>query len=252
MPTLLVLGATSDMARATALEFCSNGWDLILAARDIEAAEAVARDLALRTGRNEDAFEAFAFDALATEAHASFWNGLPRCPDGVLCAIGGGGNPSLAEHDPSLADQIIRVNFTGLVPILLLAADAFAARGSGLIIGIGSVAGDRGRAANYVYGSAKAGFATFLGGLQNRLASKGVSVIIVKPGPAYTRMSEGLALNPLLTARPHEIGRSIYSAYKKKRGSIYVKAIWRLIMLIIIHIPGFIFNRMNLEVKKQD
>lgn len=252
MPTLLVLGATSDMARAVAFEFCSNGWNLFLAARDVEAAKTVARDLALRTGRDEDAFEVFAFDALATETHASFWNGLPSSPDGVLCAIGGGGDPSLAEHDSSLADHIMRVNFTGLVPILLLAADAFEARGSGLIIGIGSVAGDRGRAANYIYGSAKAGFATFLGGLQNRLAGKGVSVIIVKSGPAYTKMSEGLELNPLLTARPREIGRSIYSAYTKKRSTIYVKPVWRLIMLIITHIPAFIFNRMNLEVKKQD
>jgi short-subunit dehydrogenase len=251
MPVLLVLGATSDMARATALEFCTKGWDLFLAARDVEAARVVARDLALRAGRNEDAFEAFAFDALATETHALFWNGLPCCPDGVLCAIGGGGDPSLAEHDPSLADQIMRVNFTGLVPVLLLAADAFEARGSGLIIGIGSVAGDRGRAANYVYGSAKAGFATFLGGLQNRLAAKGVSVIIVKPGPAYTKMSEGLALNPILTARTRQIGRSIYSAYKKRRGLIYVKPIWRIIMLIIIHIPNFIFNRMNLEMRRK-
>lgn len=251
MPTLLVLGATSDMARATALEFSSKGWDLFLAARDVEAATAVARDLALRSGRSQDAFAAFAFDALATERHAAFWNGLPVCPDAVLCAIGGGGDPSMAEHDAALADQIMRVNFTGLVPVLLLAADAFEARGSGAIIGIGSVAGDRGRAANYLYGSAKAGFATFLGGLQNRLTAKGISVIIVKPGPAYTKMSEGLALNPMLTARPEEIGHAIYAAYAKKRGSIYVKPIWRLIMLIIMHIPGFVFNKLNLAVKKE-
>jgi len=251
MPLLLVLGATSDMARATASVFCSNGWDLVLAARDVEAAKTVSRDLALRAGRDQDSFEIFAFDALAPETHAPFWNSLPRCPDGVLCAVGGGGDPSLAQHDLTLADQILRANFTGLVPVLLLAADAFEARGSGLIIGIGSVAGDRGRAANYIYGSAKAGFAVFLAGLRNRLAMKGISVIIVKPGPAYTKMSEGLALNPLLTARPDEIGRAIYSAYKKGKHLVYVKPIWRFIMLIIMHIPDFIFSRMNLEVKKQ-
>lgn len=252
MPLLLVLGATSDMARATASEFCRDGWDLILAARDLDAAKTVASDLALRAGREENSFETLAFDALAPGSHASFWNSLPACPDGVLCAIGGGGDPSAAEHDLPLADQIMRVNFTGLVPVLLLAADAFERRGSGLIIGIGSVAGDRGRAANYIYGSAKAGFATFMAGLQNRLATKGVSVILVKPGPANTKMSEGLALNPLLTAQPDEIGRAIFSAYKKKRSAIYVKPIWRLIMLILIHIPTFIFNRLNLQVKQQD
>ncbi|RZI55572.1 MAG: short-chain dehydrogenase, partial [Zymomonas sp.] len=104
MPLLLVLGATSDMARAAAFEFCRNGWDLVLAARDVEAAKVVGRDLALRTGRSADAFETCAFDALAPETHSSLWNGLLRRPDGVLCAIGGGGDPSLAQHDLSLAD----------------------------------------------------------------------------------------------------------------------------------------------------
>lgn len=252
MPVLLVLGSTSDMARAAASEFSRNGWDLILAARDLAAATEVARDLALRAGRDENAFTAVAYDALTADTHEAFWNTLPVVPDGVLCAVGGGGDPLAAERDLPAADRILRVNFTGLVPVLLLAANAFEARGSGLIIGIGSVAGDRGRAANYLYGSAKAGFATFLGGLQNRLVAKGVSVIIVKPGPAYTRMSEGLALNPMLTAQPEAIGKAIYKAYQKKRGVIYVKPIWRLIMLIIIHIPGFIFNRLNLAVKAQD
>lgn len=181
---------------------------------------------------------------------------IPNCPkvwiNSVLCAIGGGGDPAAAERELSLADQIMRVNFTGLVPILLLAADAFEARGSGVIIGIGSVAGDRGRAANYIYGSAKAGFATFLGGLQNRLFSKGISVVIVKPGPAYTKMSKGLKLNPLLTAKVDEIGRAIYRGVQKKQSVVYVKPVWRFIMLIIVHLPSFVFNRMNLAVKAKD
>ena len=250
MPLLLVLGATSDMARATALEFCRRDWDLVLAARDVEAARVIGRDLALRTGRDEDAFEAFAFDALATEKHAAFWQALPRRPDGILCAVGGGGDPSDAQHDLPLADRIMRVNFTGLVPLLLLAADEFEARRGGLIIGIGSVAGDRGRAANYIYGSAKAGFAVFFAGLRNRLVRNGVSVITVIPGPAFTKMSEGLALHPLLTARPEEIGRRIYSAYENRRHLIYVKPIWRVIMLMIRMMPESVFNRMNLAVKK--
>jgi len=251
MPTLLILGATSDMARAAAIEFSKNGWDLILAGRDLGAVQVVAADLALRAGKPQDAFPSFPFDALATETHQAFWDSLPGIPDGVLCAIGGGGDPSVGQRDLAVADRILRANFTGLVPVLLLAANAYEARGSGLIIGIGSVAGDRGRAANFLYGSAKAGFHTFLAGLRNRLATKGVLVITVKPGPAFTKMSEGLALNPMLTAKPEQIGKAIFAAYKKRRETIYVKPIWRLIMLIIMHIPGFIFNRMNLEVKKQ-
>ena len=249
MPLLLVLGATSDMARATALVFCRNGWDVLVAGRDLEATRAVGRDIALRAGRDQDVFQAFAFDAHAPETHQAFWQGLPCCPDGVLCAIGGGGDPLVAQHDLTLAASILRANFTGLVPVLLLAADAFEARGHGLIIGIGSVAGDRGRAANYLYGSAKAGFATFLAGLRNRLAARGIQVITVKPGPAYTRMSEGLDLHPLVTARPHEIGEAIYKAYRDKKTTVYIKPIWRLLMLVIVHIPEFIFNRLNLQVR---
>lgn len=251
MPVLLVLGATSDMARATALEFRDNGWDLILAARDLDAAKAVASDLEIRGNRMTGVVRTVAFDAFATETHKSFWNDLGCCPEGVLCAIGGGGDPLLAQRDLPLAAQILITNFTGLVPVLLLAADAFEARGRGFIIGIGSVAGDRGRAANYLYGSAKAGFAVFLAGLRNRLTAKGVLVMTVKPGPAFTKMSEGLALNPLLTARPEEIGRAIFKAFENKRQVVYVKPIWRYIMLVIRMLPDAIFNKLNLEVKKQ-
>jgi short-subunit dehydrogenase len=239
------------MARAAALVFSRNGWDLLLAGRDLEATQGVARDIALRAGRDQDAFAAFAFDAYAPRTHQAFWQSLPVCPDGVLCAVGGGGDPLAAQHDMAMADRILQANFTGLVPVFLQAANAFEARGHGVLIGIGSVAGDRGRAANYLYGSAKAGFATFLAGLRNRLTGRGVQVITVKPGPAFTRMSAGLNLNPLLTARPEEIGNAIYAAYKKKRSIIYVKPIWWLIMMIIVHIPGFIFNRLNLAVQKK-
>ena len=252
MPTLLVLGATSDMARAAARVFCRKGWDLLLCGRNTTATEQIARDLALRAGRPQDAFPVYAFDALDTpEAHQAFWDALPCCPDAVLCAVGGGGDPLAAEHDQMLADRIIRTNFSGLVPMLSLAADAFEKRGSGAIIGISSVAGDRGRAANYVYGSAKAGLATFLAGLRNRLAGKGVQVITVKPGPAATAMSDGLDLPPFLTAQPEEIGAAIYNAYRKKKNTIYIKHIWRWIMMLIIHIPEWLFKRTNLQAAKQ-
>lgn len=249
MPTLLVLGASSDMARAAALVFGTHGWDLLLAGRNTAHIQTIARDLALRCGRDD--FPVCTFDALAPETHRVFWDGLPRCPDAVLCAVGGGGDPLVARHDQALADRILRVNFTGLVPVLSLAADVFEQQGGGAIIGISSVAGDRGRAANYVYGSAKAGFTAFLAGLRNRLAGKGVQVITVKPGFAATSMSDGLDLPPLLTAQPAEIGWAIFKAYTKKKNTIYIKPIWYLIMLLIIHTPEWIFNRTNLKASKQ-
>ena len=240
------------MARATALVFCMEGWDLLLAGRNLTAMEKIARDLALRSGRQLDAFPVYSFDAMAAPAvQQAFWDSLPCCPEALLCAVGGGGDPVAARHDLELADSIMRTNFTGLLPVLSLAADAFEKRGSGTIIGISSVAGDRGRAANYIYGSAKAGFSAYLAGLRNRLTKKNVQVITVKPGPAATAMSEGLDLPPLLTAQPAEIGAAIYAAYRKKKNTIYVKGIWRWIMLLIIHTPEWIFNRTNLQAAKQ-
>ncbi|SFS12403.1 SDR family oxidoreductase [Sphingomonas jatrophae] len=251
MPVMLILGATSDIARAVAAKFCQQGWELLLAGRDLDATESIARDLALRAGRDQNAFASFVFDAAQTQNHGEFWDKLPCCPDAVLCAIGGGGDPAAAQYDFSLAETIMRVNFTGLVPVLLMAAEAFEKRGRGTIIGIGSVAGDRGRAANYVYGSAKAGFATFLAGLSDRLIGKGINVITVKPGPVITRMSEGLSLNPWLTAQPKQVADAVYRAHRSAKQTIYVKPLWRLIMLILVHVPSPIFRRMNLAVRRK-
>lgn len=243
MPTLLVLGATSDMARATALAFGNAGWNVQLAGRDTAMLDLLARDFTVRTGMRA---ETFPFDAMQPDAHTTLWESLPEKPDAVLCAVGLLGDQEKARHDTALADAILRVNFTGLVPILSLAADAFEQRGNGLIIGISSVAGDRGRASNYVYGSAKAGFTAFLSGLRNRLARKGVHVLTVKPGFAYTAMTEGLPLPPPLTASPEDVGAAIFKAVAKKRNVVYVKPCWRLIMGIIRHIPECVFKRLSL------
>ena len=120
------------------------------------------------------------------------------------------------------------------------------ARGSGAIIGISSVAGDRGRASNFIYGSAKAGFTAFLSGLRNALASKGVQVLTVKPGFVATQMTAGKDLPPRLTAQPAEVARAIVSAHKKGRDVIYVKPVWRIVMLVIRTIPERVFKRLPL------
>ena len=103
-----------------------------------------------------------------------------------------------------------------------------------------------GRATNYVYGSAKAGFTAFLSGLRNRLAKQGVQVVTVKPGFVDTRMTEGMKLPPLLTAQPAEVGAAVLAAAQRGRDVIYVRWIWRLVMLIIQHIPERIFKRLKL------
>ena len=137
-------------------------------------------------------------------------------------------------------------NYIG--PALLMGALAgrFEERGSGVLVGVSSVAGDRGRATNYVYGSAKAGFTAFLSGLRNRLARTGVHVITVKPGFVRTRMTEGMDLPARLTATPDEVAAAVVEAIRRRRDVVYVRRVWRLIMLIVRALPEPLFKRLRI------
>lgn len=242
MKTMLVLGATSDMAQSIALKFGREGWNLLLAGRDLHELERISGDLSLRLDRPVPSFQ---FEAGITDAE-NFWKSLPAAPDAVLCAIGMLGDQMQARGDLRLAQEIVTANYAGLVAILGLAANEFEKRGSGLIIGISSVAGDRGRASNYIYGSAKAGFTAFLSGLRARLANAGVQVLTVKPGFAATRMTDGMNLPAALTASPEQIAEAVYRAVRKKRNVIYVKPIWRPVMAAVCLLPEFVFKKLKM------
>ena len=125
-------------------------------------------------------------------------------------------------------------------------AQKFEAKRSGTIIGLSSVAGERGRQSNFIYGSAKAGFTAYLSGLRNYLYDKKVNVLSVIPGFMATKMTEGMPLNPKLTASPKQAANCIYKAYKNKKNVVYVLSIWWVIMMIIRNIPEFIFKRLKL------
>ncbi|WP_042699576.1 SDR family oxidoreductase [Azospirillum sp. B506] len=240
--SVLILGATSDIARATARRHGARGDALILAGRDSHRLADEAADLRLRFGVP---VEIRLLDVLEPDSFAAFVDGLPVLPDVVICAVGLLGDQTAAERTPVLADRIIRSNFTGPAAVLALVADAMAARGAGVVVGISSVAGDRGRAANYVYGSAKAGFTAYLSGLGGRMAQHGVRVVTVRPGFVRTRMTEGLRLPPLLTATPDEVARAILRAEAGGRADIYVRPIWRFIMAVIRSLPDSLFRRIS-------
>lgn len=242
MRAILILGATSDIARATALAFGLAGWNPILAGRDAAALDAVAGDLGIRLGR--PVATAF-FDAGRPDTHAALWAALPERPEAVFCAVGLLGDQETARHDPELARRIITANFSGLVGVLGMAADEFEQRGHGLIIAVSSVAGDRGRAQNYIYGAAKAGLTAFLSGLRQRLSNSGVRVVTVKPGFVDTSMTEGMPLPPALTASPREVAKAILARAGKGGEVLYVKPIWRLVMLVIRHLPEPIFKKLR-------
>jgi decaprenylphospho-beta-D-erythro-pentofuranosid-2-ulose 2-reductase len=240
---VLILGARSDIGKAVAHKYASLGHPVQLAARNAAALEADMTDIELRHGVCVTLHE---FDALATATHVEFVASLPQLPQVAVCAVGLLGQQSENERDLLAAALVMRSNYEGPASILAALANRFDERGSGTLVGISSVAGDRGRATNYVYGSAKAGFTTFLSGLRNRLAKRGVHVVTVLPGFVATQMTEGMDLPAKLTANPSEVADAIARAVERKKDVIYVRPIWRLIMLIIASIPEPVFKRMKI------
>jgi short-subunit dehydrogenase len=180
------------------------------------------------------------------ESHEQFYTNLSERPDIVICVFGFLGDQIEAQNNWAHCQQIINSNYTGAVSALNVIANDFERRKKGMIIGISSVAGERGRQSNYIYGSAKAGFTAYLSGLRNRLYHHGVQVLTVKPGFVKTKMIEDLNTPALLTTSPKIVGKKISRAIVKRRDTIYVLPIWRLIMLVIKTIPESIFKRLKL------
>lgn len=243
MKHILILGGGSDIARATAAKYAASGWRVSLAGRNKDVLSHDAEDLHIRHGVPAAAVH---FDALDTDSHQKFYDSFDVAPDTVCCVFGYMGDQEKVRHDFSEAKRTIDTNFTGAVSILGIAADAMEKRGSGCIIGVSSVAGDRGRQSNYIYGAAKAGFSAFLAGLRNRLFPTGVHCMTVKPGFVRTRMTEGMDLPGALTADPEQVAAQIYKGAQRKTDVLYTLGRWRLVMLIVKLIPEAIFKRLKM------
>lgn len=240
---VLIIGARSDMALAIAHRFAKAKHPIMLAARNANSMSAEREDMALRYGVEVTLHD---FDALDNASFAGFIDGLPSLPHIAVCAVGLMGEQEDNEQDMAAAARVFRSNFEGPAILFSELANHFAARGSGVLVGISSVAGLRGRATNYIYGSAKAGFTAFLSGLRNRLAKEGVHVVTVLPGFVATKMTEDLDLPEKLTAAPDEVGEAVYQAVSKGKNVIYVRRIWWLIMTIICNIPEAIFKKLKI------
>ncbi len=243
MAIVLILGATSDIGAAIAKKFASQKFDVLLTARKPEQLKPLESDIRIRYGVE---VHSLGFDALQYDIHASFFNSLPVKPDVSICVFGLLEDEEAAFDDWSLAEKMIQTNYTGAVSILNVIAKYYLLQKKGTIIGISSVAGDRGRASKLIYASAKAAFTTYLSGLRNKCFKDQVQVMTVQPGFVYTKMTENQALPKALTSTPAEVADIIYVAYKKKKNIIYVKWFWRYIMLIIKNIPEFQFKKMKL------
>ncbi len=243
MSYVLIIGAKSDIAKATAREYAMNGYDLYLAARNSSELEEFAKDIITRTQKTVKLLE---LDILDYKSHQAFYDNLEETPLGVISAIGYLGEREKAQSDFDEAQRIIDTNYTGVVSLFNIIANDFEKRRSGFIVGISSVAGDRGRKSNYIYGSAKAALTAYLSGLRNRLYDAQVHVLTVKPGFVATKMTEEMDLPEKLTAQPEEVAEDIYKAQQKGKNVLYTKWIWRWIMLIIRNIPEWKFKGMSI------
>jgi decaprenylphospho-beta-D-erythro-pentofuranosid-2-ulose 2-reductase len=244
--TWLVLGASSAIARAFARVAAADGADVILAGRDRDDLETSAADVALRGARRAIVLD---FDALDFASHAALIErARGEAAGGTLnIFLAFGTMPSQAEidADTKLAFRTIESNYIGAVSVLQAAAPVLEAQKRGAVVVLSSVAGDRGRIKNYVYGSAKAGLSAYLQGLRARLFRSGVSVTTVKPGFVDTAMTFGLP-GMFLVAAPEDVARACLAAAKRGREEIYVPFFWWGIMTIIRNIPERIFKRLSI------
>lgn len=240
---VLVLGATSGIARGIAGALAARGDHLIFAARNTEEAERIAADLRARHGVTTSVLY---FDAADLDGHADFVAHLEKL-DGVVLAFGFMADQKACEQDVELMRRTVELNYLAAMAVLEPIAARFEAAGAGFIAALSSVAGDRGRQSNYIYGSSKAALSAYLSGLRNRLASRGVEVLTVKPGFVYTPMTHGLVKKESpLVAMPARVGEDVARAIDKGRSTLYTPWFWRWIMMIIRAIPELVFKRMKL------
>lgn len=244
--TWLILGASSAVARAFAREAGSHGSMIILAGRDLDDLERQSSDLQIRS---DAAVTFLRFDALDIDAHRAFVEDcLTRASGSVLHVfLAFGVMPEQAEVDsePSAARRMVDANFLGATSILAALAPALEAQAGGAVVVLGSVAGDRGRKRNYLYGATKAALLTYLQGYAARLAMAGVRVLCIKAGPVDTGMTWPLPRLPFMIS-PEAFAANAWRRAQRSSGAVYIPGVWWPIMSMIRLLPTPIFNRLNI------
>ncbi|NUQ28031.1 MAG: SDR family oxidoreductase [Acidobacteriaceae bacterium] len=242
---VLVLGATSGIAEATCRVWAKQGASLVLVGRSAEKLAAVAADLRARGARLVETAVADLDDtARHPQLLADCINALGGL-DVAYLAHGIMGEQQQSEEDFNAAAQVLYTNFLSPVSLCTWLSNYFVKQGRGVLAVISSVAGERGRKSNYVYGSSKAGLSAFLDGLRNRVDRQGVTVLTIKPGPVKTAMTMGMKGSEKF-ADPDKVAQSIVDAIHAKKDVLYVPGIWKIIMFVIRHIPESVFKKLNL------
>jgi len=236
---VLILGGNSDIGKACAQQFYKHGFSITLASRNTS-------EIKRYCEQKKIIADVLVFDALLYDTHQPFYDELSLKPDVVICAFGYLTENDLAITDFNITEKVLDTNFKGVVSILNVVVKDFQQKKEGTIIGISSVAADRGRASNLIYGAAKAGFDAYINGLRNLLYASQVHVITVRPGYVQTKMIADMETPKVLTSSPEQIAQKIIKAHQKKRNIVYSNFKWWSIMQVIKAIPEFIFKRLNL------
>lgn len=243
MKYVLIVGAKSDIAISLARIYALNGYHLYLAARESVSLTSFANDIKIRNNIDVQIKE---LDISNFGTHYHFFSSLSPKPIGVIIVSGFMSDQKVCQIDWEKTINTINVNYIGPVSLLNIFANYMEKNNNGFIVGVSSVAGDRGRKLNYIYGSSKAAFTTYLSGLRNRLFTSKINVLTVKPGFVATKMTMGLDLPLFLTAKPDQVAQDIYNAQQNGKDIVYTKSIWSMIMLFIKIIPEWKFKKMSL------
>jgi short-subunit dehydrogenase len=245
MQRILIVGATSAIAESTARRFAARGDALFLAGRSAERLQAIAADLAVRGAAQVDSmlFDARSFESVESllQAASASLGGL----DAALIAHGTLSDQGACQQSVQLMREEFDVNALSAMALCTVLANQFEAQGRGVIAVISSVAGDRGRQSNYVYGAAKAAVTAFTSGLRQRLYSKGVRVVTIKPGFVSTPMTAAFKKGALWAA-PDTVAADIVRAMDGGGAVIYTPWFWRPIMWIVRSVPETLFRRLKL------
>jgi decaprenylphospho-beta-D-erythro-pentofuranosid-2-ulose 2-reductase len=246
MKKIMIFGAASAIASETAKCFAKEGAELFLVDLNESRLKSVKDDIIVSGAKTR--IEILAFDALDFDGHKQLiekaietLNGL----DAILIAHGTLPDQKSLNEDPSKIIREFNINGLSVISLASYAANYFENKKSGTIAVISSVAGDRGRQSNYIYGSAKGAVSLFLGGLRNRLNKSNVNVVTIKPGFVDTPMTADIPKNALY-ASSQKVGELIYKAMKSGTDIAYTPGFWRLVMFMIKHIPEGIFKKLSL------
>ncbi|MFT3722003.1 MAG: SDR family NAD(P)-dependent oxidoreductase [Hyphomonadaceae bacterium] len=244
---VVILGALSAVAMATARLYAKEGAALLLAARNAERLKALADDLKAR-GAVQVETAAMDLEAAASDAtrHLADWKGRLGGLDHVHVIYGYLGTQEKASTDPSELARITSSNYSTAVQWCEAAGNILRAQKHGSVVAVSSVAGDRGRQSNYAYGAAKGGLALYMQGLAHSLAPTGARAVVVKPGFIDTPMTDGMKKGGALWASPDQIGRIIRRAADRGGPIQYAPGIWRMIMMVIRSVPSFVFHKTKL------